>query len=120
EAWTLPGYGDHLEERSPGLRARVAEMGGPSGFEDVVASLMPIPGDQPDTPPHWSVTFGADDADAVAAKAAELGGKVLAGPFDAPWSRLAVIVDPQGAMFIASQFILKNRNLVNGSTSSAT
>ena len=48
EMWTLPGYGDHLEESTPGLREMVAEMGGPAGFEDVVASLNPIPDDQPD------------------------------------------------------------------------
>jgi hypothetical protein len=40
--WTLPGYGDHLEERTPGLRQQVAQMGGPEGFIDVVAALNPI------------------------------------------------------------------------------
>ena len=39
EMWTLPGYGDHLEERTPGLRKMMAEFGGPPGFEDVVASI---------------------------------------------------------------------------------
>jgi predicted enzyme related to lactoylglutathione lyase len=109
EMWTLPGYGDHLEERTPGLRKQMAEMGGPVGFEDVVASINPIPDDQPDTPPHWSVTFGTDDADATAAKAPELGGKVLAPPFDAPWIRMTVIADPAGATFIANQFVPDNR-----------
>ena len=41
-------------------------MGAPAGFEDVVASLNPIADDQPDTPPHWGVTFAVDDADAIA------------------------------------------------------
>jgi uncharacterized protein len=109
--WTLPGYGDHLEERDPGLRERVVELGGPPGFEDVVASLNPIPDNEPDTPPHWSVTFGVDDADATAAKATELGGKVIAGPLDVPWSRIAAIADPQGATFVASQFVLENRDI---------
>ena len=111
EMWTLNGYGDHLEELTPGIRARVAEVGGPPGFEDVVASINPIPDDQPDVPPHWSVTFGVDDADAVAAKASELGGKVVVAPFDAPWVRMAVIADPQGATFIASKFVAENRDL---------
>ena len=57
QMWTLPGYGDHLEERTPGLREQMAEMGGPSGFEDVVASINPIADDQPDIPANWSVTF---------------------------------------------------------------
>jgi predicted enzyme related to lactoylglutathione lyase len=109
EMWTLPGYGDHLEERSPGLREQVAQMGGPPGFEDVVASINPIPEDQPGIPPHWSVTFATDDADATAAKAAELGGNVVVPPFDAPWVRMTLIADPQGATLIASQFVLENR-----------
>ena len=111
EMWTLPGYGDHLEERSPGLRKQMAEFGGPDGFIDVVASITPIGDDQPDTPAHWSVTFGVDDADASAAKAAELGGKVIVAPFDAPWVRMAVLADPAGATFIASQFVPENREL---------
>ena len=84
EMWTLPGYGDHLETSNPGLREQVASVGGPPGFEDVVASINPITDDQPDTPVHWSVTFGADDASAVAQKAGELGGKVLVEPMDVP------------------------------------
>ena len=75
--WTLPGYGDHLEEKSPGLREGMKEMGAPEDFEDVVASVTPIPADQPDTPPHWSLTFAVDEADDIAAKAEELGGKVV-------------------------------------------
>ena len=43
----------------------------------MVAALNPIADDQPDIPAHWSVTFAVDDADAMAAKAAELGGKVV-------------------------------------------
>ena len=106
ELWTLPGYGDHLEERDPGLRARTAEYGAP-GFEDVVASINPIGDDQQDVPAHWSVTFAVDDADAIAARAAELGGSVLAPPFDAPWVRVTVIADPQGASFTASKFVAR-------------
>jgi predicted enzyme related to lactoylglutathione lyase len=109
--WALPGYGDHLELANPDLRKQLAEFGGPEGFEDVVASINPIGDDQPDTPAHWSVTFGADDADAIAAKVAELGGKVIVPPFDAPWSRPTVLSDPQGAMFIASQFAPENKEV---------
>ncbi len=109
--WTLPGYGDHLEERSPGLGEQMGQMGAPEGFIDVVAALNPIADDDLETPPHWSVTFAVDDADATAAKAGELGGEVVSGPFDAPWTRMAVIKDPQGATFIASQFVLENKDL---------
>jgi predicted enzyme related to lactoylglutathione lyase len=120
EMWTLPGYGDHLEEIHPGIRKQVAEVGGPAGFEDVVASINPIPDDQPDVPAHWSVTFASDDADATAAKATELGGKVIVPPFDAPWVRMTVIADPQGATFIASKFVPENRDLARRTDATAS
>jgi predicted enzyme related to lactoylglutathione lyase len=111
EMWTLPGYGDHLEEGNPDLRKQMAETGAPAGFEDVVASITPISDDQPDVPAHWDVTFAVDDADAIAAKATELGGKVIAPPFDAPWVRMTVIADPAGGTFVASRFVPENRDL---------
>jgi len=86
-------------------------MGAPEGFIDVVAAVNPIADDEPDTQAHWSVTFAVDDADATAAKARELGGNVVAGPVDAPWTRMAVIKDPEGATFIASQFVPENKDL---------
>jgi predicted enzyme related to lactoylglutathione lyase len=111
EMWTLPGYGDYLERYHPDLREQWAEAGAQPGFEDVVATINPIGDDQSDTPAHWSVTFAVDDADATAAKATELGGKVIVSPFDAPWVRMTVISDPQGATFIASKFVPENRDL---------
>ena len=103
--WTLPGYGDHLEESTPGLRAQMEQMGAPAGFIDVVAALRPIGPDDSATPAHWNVTFGVDDAEATAARAKELGGEIVSGPLDAPWTRLVVIKDPQGASFVAGQFV---------------
>jgi uncharacterized protein len=117
QMWTLPAYGDHLEQKTPGLRKGMEEMGAPAGFADVVAAINPIPDDQPDTPPHWSVTFAVDDADEIASKAGELGGTVAVPPFDAPWVRMTVIADPQGATFVASKFVPENAEL--GSQSSA-
>ena len=109
--WRLPGYGDFLERSEPGLRQRMAETGAPEGFEDVVAALNPIADDQGDVPAHWSVTFAVDDADATADRAAALGGKVVVPPFDAPWVRMTVITDPQGATFTASKFVPENKDL---------
>ena len=111
EMWTVPGYGDHLEEIQPGTREAFAEGGAPAGFEDVIAMINPIGEDDPDTPAHWSVTFSVDDADVAAERAAELGGSVLAPPFDAPWVRMTVLADPEGATFIASKFVPENREL---------
>ena len=75
--------------------------------------------DQGDMPANWSVTFAVDDADAIAAKAAELGGTALMAPFDAPWVRMTVIADPAGAAFIASQFVPENRDLPSPSGAAA-
>ena len=89
----------------------MAETGAPEGFEDVVAALNPIADDQRDVPAHWSVTFAVDDADATADRAAALGGQVVVPPFDAPWVRMTVITDPQGATFTASKFVPENKDL---------
>lgn len=118
--WTLPGYGDYLEQGKPDLRKQMAEAGAPAGFEDVVASINPIPDDQPNVAAHWKVTFAVDDADATAAKATELGGKVIVPPFDGPWVRMTVIADTQGATFIASKFVPENRDLAGQADATAS
>ena len=105
EFWTLPGYGDYLETINPGTRQGMEEMG-VAGFEDVVGVLDSVDGNMP---PHWHVTFAVNDADAAAAAATRLGGKVLVAPLDAPWVRLTVLEDPQGTPFTASQFVAENR-----------
>jgi predicted enzyme related to lactoylglutathione lyase len=49
-------------------------------------------------PPSWGSYVTVADVDAVARRAAELGGQVAHGPQDIPGvGRMAVIVDPQGA-----------------------
>lgn len=111
EMWTLPGYGDFLEQGDPGIRERMAAVGAPEGFEDVVATLNPIAEDKADVPAHWSVTFAVDDADATAERAAELGGEVIVPPVDGPWVRMTVISDPQGATFTANKFVAENKDL---------
>jgi predicted enzyme related to lactoylglutathione lyase len=106
--WALPAYGDFLEARTPGLRARMTEMGAPERFAEVVAGFARIDDDRP---AHWSVTFAVEDADATAARATELGGRVVLPAFDAPWTRMTALADPQGAVFIASQFKPENKDL---------
>jgi predicted enzyme related to lactoylglutathione lyase len=103
--WRMPGYGDFLERSDPDVRKRQADVGAPEGFEDAVAWLVPMTGDQfGDTPPHWNITFSVDDADAVAERAAAMGGKVLVPPSHADWVRMTVLSDPWGATFTASKF----------------
>src|SRR5687768_6245442 len=110
-AWALPGYGDFLEQRRPGTREGMASMGAPERFEDVVASVAAIPDDQPGVAAHWGLTFAVEDADAIAARAAELGGRVVVPPFDAPWVRMTIVTDPQGATFTASKFVPENKDI---------
>lgn len=51
-------------------------------------------------PPAWNAYVTVDSADDAAAKAADLGGTVIAEPFDVlEAGRMAVIQDPTGAFF---------------------
>jgi predicted enzyme related to lactoylglutathione lyase len=54
----------------------------------------------PAMPPHWMAYVAVDDVDGLAARVADLGGKVCVGPMDIPnVGRFAVINDPTGAVF---------------------
>lgn len=48
---------------------------------------------------YWKVYFWTEDADASAARVAELGGRVLRPAEDTPWGRLAEVADPMGTVF---------------------
>jgi predicted enzyme related to lactoylglutathione lyase len=96
-----PGYADFLELRNPGIRAQHAAAGAPPGFTDAIGWLQPIPAG---APAHWSVTISVADADAVATRTPDLGGAVVAGPLEIPYSRVVQITDPQGAALTLSQF----------------
>ena len=55
-------------------------------------------------PPHWNLYVASDDTDKTAEHAKELGGKVLAGPFDVEsYGRMAVLQDPTGAVLCVWQ-----------------
>jgi uncharacterized protein len=118
EMWKLPGYGDFLSLDRPTMREEMAALGAPKGFEDVIATIARITDSEADVPAHWDVTFAVADADAIAKTAAELGGTVLVAPFDAPWVRMTVIADPQGATFIASKFVPESKDPVTGGSAS--
>jgi predicted enzyme related to lactoylglutathione lyase len=58
-----------------------------------------------DVPSNWSVYFLVEDPDAMAARVAELGGRVVVGPQQAGnLGRFFVAQDPQGAIFSAIRF----------------
>jgi hypothetical protein len=53
-----------------------------------------------EVPPHWTVYFAVDDCDAAAARIAELGGTVVAEPFDIEnVGRIAIVQGPHGESF---------------------
>ena len=96
-----PGYGDHLEATvDPGIRDRQADVVAPPGFEDAIGWVAPA---EPGTGPHWHVSFTVADRDDTAAAAERLGAAVVQSQ-DTEWTRTALIRDPQGAVFTASQF----------------
>ena len=102
----LPGYGDHLAAREPGLRERHATEGVPAGFADAIGWLEPMGREQwgDRVPSHWSVTFAVADVDAVVARAVGLGGRVVAAPLSLGPTRLAAIADPDGVAFAVNSY----------------
>jgi predicted enzyme related to lactoylglutathione lyase len=62
--------------------------------------MMAITPDMGPIPPNWLVYIGVKDADATAAKAKELGGSAMRGPWTVPGvGRIAILKDPTGAVF---------------------
>jgi predicted enzyme related to lactoylglutathione lyase len=77
--WRVPGY-----------------VGG-EPEQPVSREVVGVMATETDAPPQWTVNFWVDDADAAAARAAELGGGVVSEPHDIPGFREAVVTDPSGA-----------------------
>jgi predicted enzyme related to lactoylglutathione lyase len=96
-----PGYGDHLEATAdPGIRTRQSGLDAPPGFEDAIAWIAST---APDEPPNWHVSFTVADRDRTIVDAKRLGAQVIS-QIETKWTREALIRDPQGAVFTASQF----------------
>lgn len=69
-----------------------------------VGGAMALGEEMAGVPPHWNVYFNVESTDDTIARATELGGAVVAPAFDVPTvGRLAVLADPQGAMFCLMQ-----------------
>jgi len=60
--------------------------------------MMPLPPGA-GAPSHWLAYFATADIDASAAGAGEIGGQVVVPPMAVPGGRIAVALDPQGAVF---------------------
>jgi L-alanine-DL-glutamate epimerase-like enolase superfamily enzyme len=57
-----------------------------------------------DVPSHWAVTFSVDDTGTIANRAEKLGGRLIVPSSDVPCARIAVVTDPQGAIFTISKY----------------
>jgi len=80
----------------PGMKYTLFNMG-----EKSAAGMMEMPPDAKagGVPSHWMTYVAVDDVDASAAKAKELGAKLLHGPEDVPQvGRFCIIQDPAGAV----------------------
>ena len=89
--WRMPGYvGGEPQQPVP---------------RDVVAVMLPIEGERA-SGSYWGVDFWIDDADLAAAKAPQLGGRIVTPPHDIPGFRNAVLADPHGAVFSVSTLAL--------------
>ena len=104
--WRLPGYVGGVPEQPvpPDMVAAMASITsegfpvvGQAGLQPLLARAVE------DVAPHWSANFWVPDADAVAAKAAELGGRVVVPPYDAPGFRATVVADPGGTALTVGQ-----------------
>ncbi|MFD4246647.1 VOC family protein [Streptomyces sp. NPDC058525] len=81
------------------------EMEGGSDYTEfkvagrAVAGMMSLDNLPPGTPPNWLPYFHADSVDSIQSAAAEAGATVLKPAFDMVAGRMAVLADPQGAVF---------------------
>jgi hypothetical protein len=78
----------------------------PSGYEHIkngehfIGGIPPAAYRPPGAPAHWMAYFQVDDVDSCASKAKGLGAKLCLAPMTMEGvGRLAVIADPQGAVF---------------------
>jgi uncharacterized protein len=74
-----------------------------------IGGITDIPLNAQGMPSSWGGYVTVDDVDAVAAKVAGLGGRVLLAPTDIPTvGRFATIMDPQGATLSLITYAKRN------------
>ncbi|MBS1846437.1 MAG: VOC family protein [Actinobacteria bacterium] len=84
------------EQEMPGMGTYYVWKDGESSR----GGMMDITGMAPDgAPSSWLVYFTVADADAAVETTKAKGGQALNGPFDIAVGRLAILMDPAGAMF---------------------
>ncbi|RMF75504.1 MAG: VOC family protein [Acidobacteria bacterium] len=88
-----------------GWRAEPVSMGDyddfgmvPPGGDAAVAGVCHARGANADIPPQWLIYVVVESVERSAARCAELGGEVVAGPRTLGGGRFAVVRDPAGAV----------------------
>ncbi|HET8550601.1 MAG TPA: VOC family protein [Bryobacteraceae bacterium] len=72
--------------------------------QEYIGGVLPKSYQRPGVPPHWLLYFGSSDCDRDAATATELGASLHLEPITIPnVGRMAIIADPQGAVFSVFQ-----------------
>lgn len=72
--------------------------------EHFIGGIPPARDRQPNTPPHWLIYLHTSDCDAFAGKAKQLGANFYLPPTTMEnVGRMAVVADPQGAVFAMFQ-----------------
>lgn len=66
-------------------------------LKDFVGGMAPL--QDPSTQPHWLIYFTVKNVDTSSAAAVKLGAKIIAPAMDIPDGRIAILVDPSGALF---------------------
>ena len=80
-----------LPDAPPGVAYKIIALGG--------RAVGGVSGMGGEGPPAWMTYFMLDDVDAGFERVRELGGEVLAEPFDSTYGRYAPARDPQGSVF---------------------
>lgn len=98
---TLFGWEAEDRPMGPGSLYTIFKLNG----RDVGGCYTTMPDEKAaGVPPHWNLYVSVENADESAKRAAELGGKICAGPFDVPEAgRMAMLFDPAGAPFAIFQ-----------------
>jgi uncharacterized protein len=95
--WTTESFGpDVTMFRVPGYVGGEPQQ---PVSREVVATMLPAQ----DGRQQWIPDFWVHDVDEAAARSGERGGSVLAGPFDTPIGRTAMLADPQGVPFTVTR-----------------
>ena len=98
--WEPESFGPVQLFRLPGYVGGTPEQPVPRDVVAVMAHLRDAGADS-----RWDVDFWVKDAEATAAHAVALGGRVVVAPHDRPPFRSAMLADPRGAAFTVSELV---------------